>query len=1008
MSKVKEGQIKTLLFEEAQAKHEHRKRKFVKNFLLEDAEKRIASVLKEAMPRGAGQSTLKNSGWNTVWDWSFPSARVDQIRKEIEDQFGPYFYNILQGRHQPVKGGITISNDKKNASDEVPDGSIYFRFAYRRAVAPLENGDPAQQAAYKAAQNALTVLDETLGGFKGFKDAIESGNIPLQPFYYSGDFGTASGGLTEGRKTQFNEFILNERQRHAKAGGARTNYYRQHEEMLSNTRTQKTPNGDIPISKRHARKSVFANSDIPNIATFNDLFRAISAKSKDGYTLNAAGLTKTIQSMIRQAMQTHNLDGASQDAKVQGYITTYKSFYTYLGFDIMKWFAVFEQKGTAPTNANVTLQELRIALAHLTKQKPGSHRMEPDQFELTTRVPYYSNGWDSSPNRARQPMLTLPPLRQLPDGEVRYDRGNGNMGYDHLTSNWHDGVAPFLNRWGSQCAQWYNILSTGKADRALSTQSPEAFEAAKNVFGNRTSAENVLDVIAKSKGDWNSFKQHHLDKSFYSEIRTVYGGLKALEAEKQSGRPSNRHQYPIQPGQGSEAESSILQQIDHHGASMKQHADSHPEFAAEMFDGLNKNLIALYASQELDWDTLTLALKRLNDYKKQTRIQLDPKDPTRAHNWVGQTKEDATSKMDAQGFEMFRKFGYQTAKMMDFLFAVMARSCKEQVNTREDGTPETFYGHQYSGSSGKGSGGEIILSVRYAFSAPELSRDPEVIKRVRREQSARHIKSRDTLQRQTEFPQNAAPTGRFTDPNDPNTEVGIFQPLPNKDAPVVTIVENIEYFLGQAAGKRRFAKTIRHGLPWKHMIDQFMMMYPEVGDQLGVIFDPMNADLQRMELSCKRAIDKVRQGIEVHYTDDEGTITVLSSDVLDSESIATDDDAAADIVETPSEPWTENYPPPPVSETPPTPVSIEQTIPPVSSVPDKPPGSMEKPMPAVNFVGKTRNKDRRLLRSHYDRPLGSIQERLVRSANRLDEIGENKMADKIDVLLFEIQEDNQC
>ncbi len=1009
MSKLKEGQIKTLLLKEAQAKHEHQKQTFVKDFLLQDAEKHIASVLKEAMPRGAGQSTLKNSGWNTVWDWSFPSARVEQIRQEIETEFNPYFYTILSGRHQPVKAGITISSDQKQPSDDVPDGSIYFRFSYRRAVAPLESDDPTQQAAHDAAQNALTVLNEALPGFQEFQAAVESSNIPLQPYYYAGDFGTASGGLTEGRKDSFFEFIQNERKRHTQGiEGARTgSYYRQHEQMLNET-------GDIPLSKRQAKQKIFSNSDIPNVATFNDLFKAIYAKTQDGYTLNTAGLTRAIQGMIHESMRTHNLDTSSSDTKTQGYINTYKNFYFTLFKDIVNWFNAFEQNGKAPANANTTLQELRLALAHLTKQKPGSHKLEPDQFTLTTRTPYYSNGWDSSPNNSRQKMPTLPPLRQLPNGEVRYDRGNGNMGYDHLTSNWRDGVATFLNDWGPKCAEWHQALSMGRVDRALSTKSQEAFDAAQNVFSNRTSAENVLDVIAQSQGNWDDFKQNHLDKSFFSEIRTVYGGLKALEAERKSGRPSNRHQFPIQAEQGAE----LLKQIDQYGAYMKQLANTDIEAAGAMFDGLNKNLITLYSSQELDWDTLTLALKRLNDYKKQTMIRLDPKDPTRAHNYVGQTKEDATSKMDAKGFEMFRKFGYQTAKMMDFLFAVMTRSCKEQVNTREDGAPETFYGHQYSGSSGKGSGGEIILSVRYAFNAPELSQDPEIIKKVRDEQRKRHVRARSRLQRQTNFPQQAEPTGRFTDPNDPSTEVGVMEPLPNEQAPIVTIVENVEYFLGQAAGKSRFAKTIRHGLPWRQMIDQFMIMYPEVGDQLGVIFEPMNADLQRLELSCKRAIDKVRQGIEVHYTSGDGKVTVLSSDSLQEEALALGDDAAAPIdeiqgqdkIEQPQQPaWTQQYPQPPapdMGQQPPVPVGQEQPSIPEQDDPENPPRTMEKAMPAVNFVGKSRNNDRRLLRSN-SHALGSVQDRLIHSANRLDEIGEKKMADKVDVLLSKIQEDDE-
>ena len=294
MPERQEEQVKKLLLKEAQSKREHQKQVIVNRILLREAEARFASVLKEAMPRGAGQSTLKNSGWNTVWDWHYPSDRVRQIQDEIEKEFSPYFYSILEGRHQPVKAGITISSDQKRPDDDVPDGSIYFRFAYRRAVMPLDGRDPAQKSAYESAQNAMGVLEETLPGFGAFKNAIESNNIPLQPYYHESEFGSSAGGLTKDKKGFFLDFISRERQRHAQGiKGARTShFYKQHDAMINEM-------GDIPVSRRHARKKIFSNFDIPNVATFNDLLKAIQTKVKDGYTLDVKGLTRTIQEMIR-------------------------------------------------------------------------------------------------------------------------------------------------------------------------------------------------------------------------------------------------------------------------------------------------------------------------------------------------------------------------------------------------------------------------------------------------------------------------------------------------------------------------------------------------------------------------------------------------------------------------------------------------------------------------------------------------------------------------------------
>lgn len=58
----------------------------------------------------------------------------------------------------------------------------------------------------------------------------------------------------------------------------------------------------------------------------------------------------------------------------------------------------------------------------------------------------------------------------------------------------------------------------------------------------------------------------------------------------------------------------------------------------------------------------------------------------------------------------------------------------------------------------------------------------------------------------------------------------------------------------------------------------------------------------------------------------------------------------------------------------------------------------------VDFVPKKTNQKRRLIRAKPTPRLGTVEERLQKAANKLDEIGEQMIANKIDKLLRKISE----
>ncbi|GAG03350.1 unnamed protein product, partial [marine sediment metagenome] len=167
--------------------------------------------------------------------------------------------------------------------------------------------------------------------------------------------------------------------------------------------------------------------------------------------------------------------------------------------------------------------ELRLILQNMVHMGGAAPQTPSDQFKASVKTLFTANGWDSTSGNPNTPMLTLPPLRQLPRGEVVYDRGNGNMGYDHLILNWKNGLAQLFQTWGAQCDEWLRTLQ-GQDARGIAQQSPEVAAALQNVMslqtGNRTGAENLLDLF-KEYPTWQEFNRNHLQKSLASEIRTV-------------------------------------------------------------------------------------------------------------------------------------------------------------------------------------------------------------------------------------------------------------------------------------------------------------------------------------------------------------------------------------------------------------------------------------------------------------------------------------------------------
>ena len=180
-------------------------------------------------------------------------------------------------------------------------------------------------------------------------------------------------------------------------------------------------------------------------------------------------------------------------------------------------------------------------------------------------------------------------------------------------------------------------------------------------------------------------------------------------------------------------------------------------------------------------------------------------------------------------------------------------------------------------------------------------------------------------------------------------------------------------------------------------------------------------------MAVKEALNETRGQIQVTYHNNAGETEVLSGeslmqdkmDISDGETSGTNEETSGineegvpfvqvtDDSVVPLSPgatsednwqWTAN----------PSPEEVENGVVP-NMTPTTPPEkkTMRQPMEdnsPMDYLQKRRNKGRRLFRDRPVTQLGSVEERLQKAANRLDEHGECDVSNKIDLLLQKLCE----
>ena len=905
---VKEAKIKEFLLKESFQKRDFDKQVQIHNYLFKQAETDEA----KPMARQSGGTALKHSGWNTSWQFIDPTKDIERVKKQV-GQKADKFFRSLQGQQNQY-----ISQ----TSDLIPN-PLTFKFGYFRTILP-ENSSESNDKALKA----LDVLDKILPGFKQFSSDLQKYNIPLSPYYMTENPSTSNGRVTH---EQLEGYIGREAGKVLNLPNGQkipaASHFRPHKEKLHN--------GDkvlISLSRNHQNR-IYPIEIVDSINDSSELVRAIEYRRTLGYSFNEKSIKRLQQSLLKlrnQMLAKQKLDVKTKDPKQ---IDKIREIDMLLVREVLNRILSWWNEGRAE---DIPLLLLREVLKNMEYTGGDIPDVPPNEFIIPAkRVVYYSNGWDSAPNDPNESMPVVPPLRGLPDtkngvGEVRPDRGNGNLSYDHLVLNWRDGFDKIFQVYGAKADEWLRTMQNSAAMNNVLRSSPEVYAAWQLIIsfqtGNRTSAENLLDVISRWP-DWRKFYSNHLHKSFYSEITSVNELLKRPVASKTF--------VPNIP---------LPQQIEQHVNTISQLAQHNPVQASEMLKNLSAELVQLYHQGAINWDNLTLALNALNKPARLNRA-------IEGNGLTSPRTNESLNMIDENGFHILKQYGYQVAKMMDFLRAVMTRCCQEVEVSRPDRQQETFFGHLYGTSSGVSEGGDIILSITY-----------------------------DSLNAQVINPRE------------------------------VMVEEKITFLLGQRTGKNENDVIIsRKSNSWETTLNSFNAMYPEAGFQFSEMNENVHRNLQVLELAVKEAINQVRpKQIQVTYKNTEGQSYTLLAEDLALENATTKQEKQPETpkpqtpliqpqqqqttpisLETEDQEWKPNPPP----------EEIENSIlnPPVPSIPQK-----SKSMPDVNFVGKRRNNDRRLIRSQPNQSFGSIKERLEKIAIKFNNYNEHTIANKINLLLEKI------
>lgn len=278
-------------------------------------------------------------------------------------------------------------------------------------------------------------------------------------------------------------------------------------------------------------------------------------------------------------------------------------------------------------------------------------------------------------------------------------------------------------------------------------------------------------------------------------------------------------------------------------------------------------------------------------------------------------------------YEALQNYGYPVAKMMDFLHALMARSCQEMLVRKlspdeaikkrrarkaalQDVAPEAIndtddevaikkpsdqdvrlftYGRTYAPTTGKNQKGTIVFGIKYAFNPPEFNpQDPafnEVYQQIYR--NAREKTRARGHGEGLRAPQKGMDPGmgrQTANPQQGREREEVFQPTGKQG--VMRLVEDMTFWFGSKSSEKGRAKThrgtrrevgftmeIEETYSYEDALAELRRHYSQIESDLDIVFSPISVNVNDMKRAADKAVAIMKQELEAAGINIEIAIT---------------------------------------------------------------------------------------------------------------------------------------
>jgi hypothetical protein len=580
-------------------------------------------------------------------------------------------------------------------------------------------------------------------------------------------------------------------------------------------------------------------------------------------------------------------------------------------------------------------KELQYLLYALQKHEPEKVQGEKlDKFTRTIprnggfvipdfSMTYAANGFDSDPSFVSPGMLApqmpvIPPVLELPNGSVTYNTDHGNLNRNVLVNTGSKYIEAFLS--DPRVGEW-----ALRALPFLQEPNPE-FGQTRRQFGRRrrtvAPGKNITKLYQKAK---QSRDQMGAFETWAKYIGTTdkLGNRTSAETlqehiltDPNTGQPRNKQQLEtfLKGSTASDwarhslvheaqllitlAGSEIIRQLQNGSDVMAfiRSFEAHPE----SFDKASAKQLLTAIQNDVGVRNLSKGVQS----KLRKILTTGGRQPQGAKN----------ISISDNAHQLLQRYGYAVAKMMDFLHALMVRSCEERLiqkydpdeakkilekknkereandlppidlaevpadqRTADDEAHHLSYGRTYSSTTGKNQSARVVFGIKYAFTSPKGSNDPlltELADRYRRAPRAARPGHGSEGAGTYAVPEGAPDpaSGRLTRAPQQGTErPEVFQ-TPQTARGVLRVVEDMTFWVGYKSSSSGFARTLRgqetretfdtrlpNTYSYQDALAELKRLYPQLEEDLDLIFNPISLNIEKLKRATDKAMAKIQE-----------------------------------------------------------------------------------------------------------------------------------------------------